>query len=295
MPSLPFDRFVAIHKASIERLYAQSGGRKWLSDSNKFAEALYRSYLSRFGGDAAFPQPADAEKFLGSLHCEDLALAAGCLDGDEPSWRHFVSEYSGVIDGFARSVTNDPTRAQELADSLWADLYGLKETGTQRKSPLANYHGRSPLRAWLRTVMARREADTWRETRRLVPLEAIPGGTNGVAADSNNQPDPDRARLIPLLGNSLDTAIAALDPKDKLRLSYYYVQEITLAEIAAIMGEHESTVSRNLARSRTEIRNQVVRTLRREHRLSEDQINRCFEYAVEDWAFDLGRALSSVK
>jgi hypothetical protein len=73
------------------------------------------------------------------------------------------------------------------------------------------------------------------------------------------------------------------------------VQELTLAEIAALVGEHESTVSRGPARARVKIRAAVERALRRTYHLSNDQINRCFEYAAEDWSFDLRRVLTDIK
>ena len=60
----------------------------------------------------------------------------------------------------------------------------------------------------------------------------------------------------------------ALAPRDRLRLSYYYVQELTLAETGALLGE-QSTVSRGLARIRAEIRRNVEGALRKDYRLSD--------------------------
>jgi IS30 family transposase len=92
----------------------------------------------------------------------------------------------------------------------------------------------------------------------------------------------------------LHKTIDALSARDRLRLSYY-VQELTLAETGALLGEHESTVSRGLARIRAEIRRSVECALRKDYRLSDDQIDKCFEYAVGDWPFDLARALEPAK
>lgn len=70
------------------------------------------------------------------------------------------------------------------------------------------------------------------------------------------------------------------------------MQNLTLAQTAALIGEHESSASRNLARARTDIRDRVTLMLRREHHFSDDQIGQCFEYATGDWPFDLGRMLA---
>ena len=44
----------------------------------------------------------------------------------------------------------------------------------------------------------------------------------------------------------LAAAIAALAPRDRLRLACYYAQEMTLAQIGRLTREHEATVSRQL-------------------------------------------------
>src|SRR5713101_6281496 len=107
--------------------------------------------------------------------------------------------------------------------------------------------------------------------------------------------DPERARYLTLLQATLLEALAALDARDRLRLAYYYVQELTLAEIGRLLGEHEATASRHLERTRRVLRRQVERALAGEKRLSEAQIRLCFEYALEEWPFDLTGALGAAK
>jgi IS30 family transposase len=85
----------------------------------------------------------------------------------------------------------------------------------------------------------------------------------------------------------------ALAPRDRLRLAYYYAEELTLAEIGRLLGEHESTVSRQLERTRREVRRSVESALREEKKLSEAQLRLCYEYAREEWPFDLTLRLRS--
>ena len=107
-----------------------------------------------------------------------------------------------------------------------------------------------------------------------------------------------------LLQAALLDALAALGPRERMRLAYYYVHEHTLAEIGRILDEHEATISRKLDRTRQEVRRNVERALR-EGRvstgggapaggLSDAQIRLCFEYALEEYPFDLARALTGV-
>jgi hypothetical protein len=80
----------------------------------------------------------------------------------------------------------------------------------------------------------------------------------------------------------LSAAIAALAPRERLRLACYYAQEMTLAQIGKLTGEHEATVSRQLAKARGTIRNEVERRLQTEHGFSADEMNECFESIVDD-------------
>jgi RNA polymerase sigma-70 factor len=292
MAATSLEQFLEKYRDTIDRLHSLSNAAAWRVSRTSFAAALWRSFDRRFGADSNPVTRVEAVRFLDSLHAADLALAIGCRDGDASAWRHLVSTYRAPIDAFARAVLGNSSRASEIADSLWADLYGLRSSDGARRSPLEHYGGRSSLTSWLRVVVTRLEADRWRATRRMEPLDEERDGGSGLLADGTDSPDPDRARLIGALERSLAEALNALSPDDRLRLSYYYVQDLTLAQTAAILGEHESSASRNLARARVAIRECVTRTLRREYRFSDDQISQCFEYATGDWPFDLGRMLA---
>ena len=289
MAALSLEQFLEIYRDPIARLYSSSNAPSWHVSRSSFANALWKSFDRRFGADASAVAPKDAVHFLDSLHAADLALAIGCRDGDADAWRHLVATYRAPVDAFARAVLGNSSRASEIADSLWADLYGLRGADGARRSPLDHYGGRSSLMSWMRVVVTRLETDQWRATRRMEPLDETRDRNSNGAIDSH---DPDRAKLLAALERSLREAVNALSPDDRLRLSYYYLHDLTLAQTAALLGEHESSASRNLARARTAIRECVTRTLRREYRFSDDQIDQCFEYATGDWPFDLGRMLA---
>jgi RNA polymerase sigma-70 factor, ECF subfamily len=289
------EEFRRHNQSAIERLYAQSDATRFGVTEREFSEALHRGYCRRIETGPGFRDAADIEAFLCSLHVADLGLAIACRKGNDDAWREMRKQCGSAIESAARALISNPTHAREIADSLYADLYGLREADGHRASPLDHYHGRSSLRAWLRAVIVRREADFWRGQRALEPIEKI---ENQVPTDGRvnlDEPDPDRARYLPMLGDALLHAIAALEVRDKLRLSYHYVHGLTLAEIGRLLGEHESTVSRKLSATRDKIKAEVERSLRADHRLSDEEINQCFEYAIGDWAFNLAEALSQAK
>ncbi len=301
-PANLLQQFLLTHAEMVEWLLAKSGAARWGLTRARFAQALQRSVEHHFRGGAQSGNPAAAQvvAYLKTLHAEDLALACACSGGNEQAWEHFVREYRQELHAAARAIlssrgTADEAGARELADSIYAELYGLKQHGEQRRSLLDYYHGRSKLSTWLHAVLAQRHIDALRAGRRTESLEGKDKTYVAETLRAHGTPvpqDPDRARYLAMLQEALLEAFGSLSPRDRLRLAYYYVQERTLAEIGRILGEHEATVSRSLERTRRELRHQVVRTLRAKRLLSDAQIQLCFSYAVDGYPFDLTRALS---
>src|SRR5271156_3926661 len=148
MAAMSLEEFLEIYCDSIDRLYSTSNASAWHVSRTSFAAALCQSFERRFGADARLVTRAEAGTFLDSLHAADLALAIGCRDGDADAWRHLVATYRAPIDAFARAVLGNSSRAGEIADSLWADLYGLRGVHGDSRAPLAQYGGANPLHAW---------------------------------------------------------------------------------------------------------------------------------------------------
>jgi RNA polymerase sigma-70 factor, ECF subfamily len=218
----------------------------------------------------------------------DLELARACLRGDEAAWRELVETYRPILYAAARRIAGDESSAREIADSLWADLYGIRESAGERRSLLAYFHGRSSLATWLRALVARRHVDRWRETKRTESLDAREERSPEAAPSGDPAAgDPDRRRLLELFRRALAAVLAALDPRDRLRLAAHHLDGRTLAEIGRALGEHESTVSRKLERTRTRIRRDVERELRRAHGLGNEEIAACYEHATADWPFSI--------
>ncbi len=61
------------------------------------------------------------------------------------------------------------------------------------------------------------------------------------------------------------------------------------------MNEHESTVSRNLARSREALKREIEAQLKSQNGLDDEQIRLCYDYALSDLPIDLGRALPEAR
>jgi RNA polymerase sigma-70 factor len=237
------------------------------------------------------PSERQIDTYCRSLHLEDLALACACAHGKDEAWDHFVLNYRPVLYR-AADATGDPARAREIADSLYAELFGLTLRDGERQSQFRYFHGRSSLATWLHAVFAQRYVDALRRGARLVPLPDD-DSRKPVAASPPSRPSTS-IRYVELLRRVIASVVATLAARDRLRLRYYYAQDLTLAEIGRLFGEHEATVSRNLARSRRAIRKQVEDRLREGERLTAAEIAECFAAASEDSAtLDLAELLGS--
>jgi RNA polymerase sigma-70 factor (ECF subfamily) len=273
-----------IDDSVVERLYRLAKAEGWRLRRDVFAEALHASARRAFRDTA--PQPVEVVRYLETLHLEDLALACACAEGDDAAWEHFVKEHRPVLYRAAAAI--DPGGgARDLADSLYADLYGLATSADTRKSLFRYFHGRSTLATWLRAVLSQRHIDRVRAERRTQPLpddELAP-----AAVIEPSLPEPGRSRWLSLLGDALRLAVSRLDARDRLRLGCYYAQGMTLAEVGRLLREHEATVSRRLAHARRALRRDVESQLRENAGLSDTEIEECFESVASDpGPIDLG-------
>jgi RNA polymerase sigma-70 factor (ECF subfamily) len=271
-------------EARAARLHREAQAQRWNVPLEAFAEALNRSAAKAFAGRT--PTPAQLDGYFGSLHLSDLALACGCALGHDAAWDHFMAEFRPALYRAADAV-DASGGAREVADALYADLFGLKERDGERRSLFRYFHGRSSLSTWLRSLVAQRYVDRIREVRRHDP---VPEETSPAALVSPTAPaNPDRPRFAAAMRAALGLAIAALASRDRLRLGCYYAQEMTLSQIGRLTGEHEATVSRQLARTRREIRGAVERQLRDQHHFGEAEISECFAAISADaGAINLG-------
>lgn len=275
-----------------ELLYSGSRAKDWGLSAAQFLTALERSAGKRFAPGGFSTERL--EEYLSTLHIEDLCLASACLEGSEAAWEHFVTEYRGYLRAAAGIITKGSrtgSNAFELADSLFAELFGLVDGKRGERSLFRYFHGRSSLKTWLRAILAQRHVDQLRQRRRWEPLEPEEKERHEqlhLPRPENTEPaaDPHRDRYVARFVTALRETLAALAPPDRERLELYYAREKTLAEIGRAVGEHESSVSRNLERIRRVVRSSIEENLRCPPALSEAEIALCFQYAAEDSPID---------
>jgi RNA polymerase sigma factor (sigma-70 family) len=284
----------------MDSLYAHSCSAAWHLTRSQFSAALERSIAKRFSDS-----PIDRDRlldYLHSLHIDDLALTTACMQGSEPAWEHFIGTYRGYLRAAANIITKGSrsgSDAQELADSLFAELFGLVDGKRGEASLFRYFHGRSSLKTWLRAILAQRHIDRIRQARRFESIEQEDGPQPKALPSqivSTPSLDPHRADYLRRFRFVLTECLGALEPVDRQRLELYYARQKTLAEIGRLNGEHESSVSRHLERIRCELRANVEKCLRAGGPtnnpsgdlapMSDAEIALCFQYAAEDVPID---------
>ena len=229
----------------------------------------------------------EVRTFLLSLRVDELALARACAAGDNSAWEIFLTRYREKLYLAALRIAREDSAARELADTLYADLYGTATREGQRVSKLSSYTGRGSLEGWLRTVLAQEYVNRYRRTKRLVSLdEESEEGVQFRAPDPEPEPQADNR-----LAQATDEALAYLSGEDRMVLSAYYLDGRTLAEIARMLGVHESTISRKLDKLAKSLRKQIVAGLGRRG-MSRRQAEEALEVDVRDLQVDIRRSLA---
>ncbi len=174
----------------VETLHGQADAARFAFTRQRFAVELARSAASRF--KLQTPSWMELEEYLSALHLADFALACACGDGAEVAWEFFVGNYRAYLRSCAAAILKrggDAPEARELADSLFAELYGLADGRRGAGSLFRYFHGRSSLKTWLRAVLAQRHIDAIRASRKCESLDAderagqLPDGHSRTGTD----------------------------------------------------------------------------------------------------------------
>ncbi len=277
-------------------LYERSGAAAYGVSVARFADILDEILHKYFGPASNSAQASTEQKadFCAGLRLEELALARACAEGNERAWEDFISRYRRKLHSMALHITRDAAHAAELADSLFADLYGVNARDGLRRSKLVFYTGRGSLEGWLRTVMAQEFINRYRKQKRTVSLEEQTEQGVQFAAAVSEPVCPGRTSdrsSDQLLEAATDEALAELSAEDRLTLASYYLDGRTLAEIARTLGLHESSVSRRLDRLATGLRKRILAGLRTQG-MSHAQATEALETDVRDIGLNLRSRLT---
>lgn len=265
------------------QLYRKSRAEEFGMLAPEFAAILEQAAAKGIPGAAK----AQRQEFFARLHVEDLALARACAAGNERAWQVFMLRFREKLYDAGRQITRDDATGRELADSLYADLYGTQNREGHRQSKLLSYGGRGSLGGWLRTVLAQEYINHYRKQRRLVSLDR-------ECEEGAQFPAPATAEITSVderLEQAVDEALRSLAAEDRFVLASYFLDERTLAEIARALSVHESTISRKVEKLTKNLRKQILKALTRRG-MSRRQAEEALDADTRDLRLDIRASLA---
>lgn len=272
---------------AVSRLLSRAADTRGLgaSDLRPRVDSALSKYLFKHDPNAGHSEVCG---FVDELKADDLCLIVACECGDEKAWEDLVANFDSTVRSAARKISANNEDAEDLASSIWAELYGLRlDADGNKKSKLAYYSGRGSLAGWLRAVVSQLAIDQFRKRSKLVQIEEAREFEN-LAEESSNHTGNSQVvhhtdspeELLTAKQTSADvsaalrTAIAALADEDRLIVKLYYFDELKLKDIAATFGYHEATASRKLVRVQSEIRKAVEKELKKSHGWNDGEVKR---------------------
>ena len=216
-----------------------------------------------------------------------------CEQGDQTAWADLFEGFGATVRSAARAASSNEAMADDLAQSIWAELHGLKARADGTAAgKLAYYSGAGSLGGWLRAVVGQLAIDQHRkqskvvqteedsEFDRLVLSEAEPDGAH--ALQSASPEDLLAGHLAAAdVEKALGQALGELDEEDRLLMKLYYFEGLRLREAGAVLGVHEATASRRLTRIHGEIRQRVEAVLMKEHGWTKSEASRSLSEVAE--------------
>ena len=164
---------------------------------------------------------------------EEVALVRRCQAGDKEAFRTLVEQYSGAIFGTAYLMSRDRGLAEDAVQraliQMWKHISSLRLRGS--------------FKAWLVRIVVN-EVNQQRRKKLLptVPIEEAPE----VAGD------PDETETVAVRREQhqhLRQALEMLPPEQREAIVLRYFSELTVPEIAAVMGKREGTIKSRLSRA----------------------------------------------
>jgi RNA polymerase sigma-70 factor len=223
-------------------------------------------------------ESAAAINFLKTLHTSDLYLGLACARGAEAAWERLTRVYGTYIKSLATFATVGHTAATEVANNVLVDLFLPGPSGQSR---IASYEGRSSLATWLRVVVSHHATNERQRFCNSMGGISVPDLAD-EGAPSRMDASLRALRYERIIGDSLQCSFESLTNRERLILLLRYDEGLHLGQIARLLGVHQSTITRQLERACKRLREEVIGTLSKKHKLDRIAISECEEDLLEN-------------
>jgi RNA polymerase sigma-70 factor (ECF subfamily) len=174
----------------------------------------------------------------------DMYLAAACAAGDPVALAAFRDTFVPVMRQVLGKLGMSAAQIDETVQRVLVSVF----VGDGRAPQIAEYGGRGTLRSWLRTIAVR-------TGRRMLGLEAAaPSGQDELDELPGAVADPElemlRTRYREQVRGAFAAAFAALGERERNVLRQYYIDGLTIDQLAALYQVNRATTARWVAGAR---------------------------------------------
>ena len=163
---------------------------------------------------------------------DDLYLKK-IIDGDTGSFRYFIQKYKDAGYSLAMSVVKDEFQAQEVLQNAFIKAY----------SGLATFKGKSKFSTWFYRILINEAFKSSKRKNNRTHIELIAG----KIPDSDYFEASDKEEYQK---HCINEALERINPRERLALRLFYLEECSVEEITEITGWTESNVKVILHRAR---------------------------------------------
>lgn len=168
---------------------------------------------------------------------QDELQVIRCLRGEQAAWRELVDRYTPRLRFYLKRLVNDADHVESLLQEVWlATLNGL-----------ARLRERGRLSPWLYGI-AHRAAMTRLRRQYRQDSVPIPDGVNAV------DPHSELAQLRQERIELVHYGLSKLDLEEREVLTLFFLEELSVREVADIVNVPEGTVKSRLFKARADLR-----------------------------------------
>jgi RNA polymerase sigma-70 factor, ECF subfamily len=230
----------------------------------------------------------DLLDYLDRIDPAELYLVCACLAGNPAALSRFDREYLTEVRTGASRLRPTPDELDDITQQVRAALLAPRDDQPPR---LATMTARGDLKALIRLMALRTGISLRRKHHRELPTDTaildLAGPDDSPSLVFARQQHRD------LFSRALEQALDRLDPRTRSALKLHCLDGVPLAQLATMYNVDRSTITRWLARARTDILTHTRRTLAAEANIPTDHFDSFVDLLRSNFDLSLQRMLTN--
>ncbi|MFZ0491686.1 MAG: sigma-70 family RNA polymerase sigma factor [Acidimicrobiia bacterium] len=182
--------------------------------------------------DRAPPRPRVQATRVKPVHADEkrrseTLIVIRCQLGERDAFRDLVDTWQRPLSGFVTRMCDDPATVDDIVQSIWLKVV----RGLPRLRDPAGFP------AWIFSIARRCVIDRYR---RHDPVEPLDETVDEAFDDLDDR----------LAAGEIAGAVAGLPPAEREVVELHYLVDLSIADIAQVVGAPEGTVKSRLSRAR---------------------------------------------